>query len=233
MAVAATVALGACGSSHGSSSGAASGAVSSGAEATKTADQIVADAQHAFSGVSTVHIVGSVKSGGSNVQLDVVADHGRGGGTITANGLTFQTILDSQELYLKGDRATWTKAANASVANLLADKWIKTTIDNQQFGEFKSLLDVSQFASNFSPSGSLSKGSVTRFDGVEVVPVVDHSSDGGTMYVANSGSPYIVALVAPGGNNQGSLHLSQYGTAAIPSVPSGAIDLNQLLGRSG
>lgn len=224
-AVAGVALLTSCGSSHGS--GATNSGSTATGEASKPAAQIVTDAQDATGATSSVHIAGKVNSGGSVVQLDVVADHGRGGGTIVEGGMTFQTVLDGKTVYLRADAATWTKAANASVAGLLAEKWLKTTTDNQDFSEFGSLLDISQLVSQFSAHGTLTKGSVTTYDGVSVVPVTDHETDGGTVYVANTGSPYIVALVGTG-NNGGSLHFNQYGTATVPAVPAGAIDLNAL-----
>lgn len=224
---AAIVLLAACGSGEGPSSSGSGG----NGEAAKAPAQIVKDAQAATGGAKSVHITGKVNSGGQDVQLDVVADHGRGGGTITLNGLSFQTILDGKTVYLKADRAAWTKEANASVASLLADKWLKTTTDNQDFAEFATLLDVSQLVSNFTPTGTLNKGKVTSIDGVPAVPVAESGSDGGTMYVENTGTPYIVAIAGPT-SGSGQINFTQYNAAKIPAAPQGAIDLSQLEGGS-
>lgn len=225
--LATTLLLSACGSGEGPSSTNAGG----NGEASKSPDQIVKDARAATGSATSVHITGKVSSGGQNIQLDVVADHGRGGGTITENGMAFETVLDGKTVYLMADQATWTKAANASVAKLLAGKWIKTTTDNQDFRDFPSLLDISQLVSGFTPSGTLTKGKVTSVNGVAVVPVTDHESDGGTMYVENEGTPYIVAISGPTAS-AGRINFTQYNTAKIPATPQGAIDLSQLEGGS-
>lgn len=225
--IATTAVLAACGSGEGPSSSNSGG----NGEAAKAPAQIVKDAQAATGSATSVHITGKVNSGGQNVQLDVVADHGRGGGTITLNGSSFQTVLDGKTVYLKADKAAWTKEANASVASLLADKWLKTTTDNQDFAEFATLLDISQLVSNFTPTGTLTKGKVTSIDGVPSVPVAEGGSDGGTMYVGNSGTPYIVAIAGPT-SGSGQINFTQYNTAKIPAAPQGAIDLSQLEGGS-
>lgn len=216
------------------SSGGGSGATGSSAsgEAAKSPAQIVKDAQQATGDATSVHIKGAGTSGGTAVRLDIVAGHGRGGGTISESGATFQTVLEGKTVYLQADAATWTKVSNASVAGLLAGKWIKTSTDNQDFRDVAGLLDISQFVSNFSqPSGTLSKGSVSTVNGVSVVSVTDQGPDGGILYVANSGTPYIVALGATG-SDHGTMYFEQYGTAKFPPVPTGAIDLNALQGKS-
>lgn len=211
--------LGACGGGSASGNG----------EAGKPADQILKDAQAATGAASTVHITGSIDTGGTPVQLDVVADHGRGGGVITENGMVFDAVLDGKTVYLKADAPTWTKAANASVARMLANKWLKTTTNNQSFNEFATLLDISKLVSNLTASGKLVKGSATVVDGVKVVPITDTGSDGGTLFVALTGSPYIIAVRGPTAG-AGSIHFGGYGSAKVPTRPAGAIDLSGLMG---
>lgn len=223
--VSAAFALAACSSGEGPSSSAPGG----NSEATKTPLQILKDAEQATGGASSVHISGRGTTGGTPVQLDIVDGQGRGGGTITENGMSFQTVLDGKTVYLKADAATWTKAANATAAKLLADKWIKTTTDNQDFSDLAGILDISQFVSSLNQSGNLTKGNVTSVDGVPVVPVTDHGSDGGTLYVANKGTPYIIALAGTG-SDKGKIYFTQYNTARIPPDPSGAVDLKALEG---
>ena len=211
--------LGACGGGSASANG----------EASKPADQILKDAQAATGSASTVHITGSIDTGGNRVQLDVVADHTRGGGVITEAGMVFDTVLLGKTVYLKADAQTWTKAANPSVARMLADKWLKTTTNNQSFNEFTTLLDISKLVSNLTSSGKLVKGSATVVDGVKVMPITDTGSDGGTLYVALTGSPYIVAVRGPTAGS-GSIHFGAYNSAKVPAPPAKAIDLSGLMG---
>jgi hypothetical protein len=219
-ALAAALVAGACGSSHANS------------EAAKPVNQILTDADGATGGASSVHISGSVTSGGTPIHLDVVDGHNHGGGSVTVDGLTFRTVLDGQNVYLKGDAATWAKAANASVAKLLANRWLKTTTGNHDFSDFPKLLDLPQVVANLKASGKVVKQGTTKIDGRQVVALKDTGPDSGTLYVATTGPPYIVAVTG-GGTNSGTLHFSGYGSAQPPGVPAGAIDLDSLENGSG
>src|SRR5690348_11877670 len=62
-------------------------------ESAKAPSQIFADAKHATSSASSVHISGDITSGSSNIALDVVDSSGRSGGSITENGAKVQVVL--------------------------------------------------------------------------------------------------------------------------------------------
>jgi hypothetical protein len=109
----------------------------------------------------------------------------------------------------------------------LAGRWLKTTTANQDFADLTNLLDISKLASALTPSGALTKGAPTTFNKVAVVPLHDTGAKGGTLYVAATGKPYMIA-VRGGGTEPGTVTFSQYGTAKVPSPPAGAINLSQL-----
>jgi hypothetical protein len=204
-------------------------------EAAKSADEILADAQRATSGASTVHVSGSGASSGTALTIDAVLGHGRGGGTVSVNGATFDTVLDAQEIYLKADAASWSKVlnGNAAVASLLSDKWLKTTASNQDFSDFVSLLDISKFVSSLQPSGTVTKEPPTTLRGVPVIPLKDNGPDGGVLYVAGHGPPYIVAITGGASGDTGTIHFDQYNSATLPPPPAGAVDLNALANQGG
>ncbi len=204
-------------------------------EAAKSADEILADAQQATSGASSVHVSGSGTSSGTALSIDAVLGHGRGGGTVSVNGATFDTVLDGQEIYLKADAASWSKvlSGNTAVASLLSDKWLKTTASNQDFSDFVSLLDISKFVSSLQPSGTVTKESPTSLGGVPVIPLKDNGPDGGLLYAAAHGPPYIVAINGGASGDRGTIHFDQYNSATLPTAPSGAVDLNALANQGG
>ena len=214
--LAGAVTFGACGGgSHGNG------------EAIKPASQVLSDAEQASAAASSARISGNITSNGTQIQLQVVDGHNRGGGTVGVNGATFQTVLDGQEVYLKADAATWTKSANTAVAQLLANRWLKTTTSDQNFSSFAKLLDISQLVTNLKASGTVTKEATTKVDGISVIPLKDNGPSGGTLDVATTGAPYIIA-VSGGGRDQGILRFDEYGSARVPAVPTGAINLNSL-----
>jgi hypothetical protein len=177
-----------------------------------------------------VHVNGRGTSGGTSLTIDAVLGHGRGGGTVTANGATFDTVLDGGEIYLKADAPSWSKVLNGetAIASLLAGKWLKTTASNPDFSDFTSLLDISKFVSSLQPSGTIMKESPRTVDGVSVIPLKDNGPNGGSLYAATEGTPYIVAIAGGTSGDHGTIHFDHYNSATLPAAPSGAVDLNAL-----
>ena len=166
--LAGAVTFGACGGgSHGNG------------EAIKPASQVLSDTEQASAAASSARISGNITSNGTQIQLQVVDGHNRGGGTVGVNGATFQTVLDGQEVYLKADAATWTKSANPAVAQLLANRWLKTTTSDQNFSSFAKLLDISQLVTNLKASGTVTKEATTKVDGISVIPLKDNGPQWG------------------------------------------------------
>jgi hypothetical protein len=205
-------------------------------EAGFTADVILADAQQASGAASSVHVSGTGISSGTPLSIDaVLAPGGHGGGQITDNGATLDIVLDGQVVYIKATAANWSKLSPgipAAAADLLGDKWLKTTTSNKDFSDLASGLDISQFMSNLQPTGTVTKEPITTFDGVSVIPLKDNS-DGGLLYVASQGTPYIIASTGGTSSDHGVMHFSQYNSATVPSPPSGAVDLNALESQAG
>jgi hypothetical protein len=210
-------ALSACSSSSNSTSG----------EASKSATQIFSDAKRATESASSVHISGRVTSGTDKVDLDFVDSSGRSGGTISDNGSTFQIILSGQTVYLKGSAATFTKLTGAKAAGqLLGGKWLQTTTSNKDFGSLAGLFNLPNLIQGIQPQGTVHKGQVTFINGQSAIALTD-SSHKGTLYVADSGAPYMLKLVG-GAGQPDTITFDQYRSAKPPAIPSGAINLDQL-----
>lgn len=210
--------IAACGSPESSSSG----------ESTKSAGQIFNDAQAATGRASSAHVSGQVTSSGRHTTLNVVAGQGEGGGNVgTSGGASLQLVLAQSNVYIKADQASWqTFTPNSALANLLANKWLQTTTADSDFADIANLLDLSKLTASLKPTGSLTKGSTTTFNGQSAIPLID-SGNGGTLYVANKGTPYILGLKGSG-SSSGTLTFGQYNSGSIPIPPSGAVSLSQL-----
>jgi hypothetical protein len=204
------------------------GGSSSNGEATKSAQQIVTDAQKATQAARSVHISGTVASDGEKVTLDVVDGRTSGGGRIGLDGATFQVVLAKQEVYLKANAATWSKVSkSASAGQLLGDRWVRTTSSNSDFGQIAEFLELPKLVGALKSSGSLTKEKAATVDGQKVVPIKDNGENQGTLNVAASGTPYIVSLQT-GGSNTGTVHFNQYNKATIPAAPANSIDMDSL-----
>ena len=200
-------------------------------EASKSANQIFKDAEHATQSASSVHISGLVVSGKDTINLDFVDSSARSGGTISDNGATFQIVQSGKTVYLMGSAATMAKLGGGQAAGqLLGGKWLQTTTDNKDFGSLAGLFNLTNLVKSIQPTGTLQKGQVTTINGQSVVPLTDASKKG-TLYIATSGPAYMIKLVGPA--HAGAITLDHYQTAQPPAIPTGAINLDQLQSGSG
>jgi len=211
-----------------------SGGSSSNGEAAKPPNQVLADAKAATAAASSVHVAGSATSNGTPIKLDLVAAHGRGGGTVSESGATFRVILAGTKVYLRAAAADWDKLTGSSSAGqLFGDKWIQTTTANKDFADLANLVDISKLVDGFTPTGTVTKKPVTKFNGTTVLPLLDSGGNQGTLFVAATGKPVIVGVTNNSAGNAGSIVFNGYGSATAPSPPSGAINLDQLQQSTG
>ena len=196
-------------------------------EASKSPDEIVTDAGQAMAHLSSVRLAGSIKSGTKRISLDIVSSDGSGGGTMSSDGARFSIVVSPPDVYLRSDAASWTKltGGNKAAGQLLAGKWLHTTTDDQDFGGFSNLFDVSTFTKSAS-SGPVTKGRVRSYHGEEAIPITD-TTDESVAYVAATGKPYLLGIVGTG-SNRGEVVFSRFGTAKVPTPPKSSIDLSQL-----
>jgi hypothetical protein len=207
------------------------GGSSSNGVASKSAEEILSTAVTAAKGASSVHLRGSVTSGGKPLALDFQLANSRGAtGSMTLNGARAELVLVGGKVYLKGSADFWKLVAGAqgaAAAQLLKDRWIVAPAS----GEFASLVqitDVNALMTQLSENhGTLTKGAETTVDGQKVIAVV--SSKGGTLYVATTGKPYPVQL-SKSGSDGGKFSFDKWGASVKLEAPKGAVDLSKITG---
>ena len=196
-------------------------------EASKSASKIYADAEKATASASSVHISGRFSSGGDKIGIDFVDATRRSGGTISDNGATFQVILSGKTAYIKGSKATMTKiAGDAATGQLLGGRWLQTTVGNKDFGILTTVFNLTDLINSIQPQGRLRKDPVTTVNGQSVIGLTETALKG-TLYVANTGRPYVIKIVG-GPKAPGTITFDRFGSATPPAVPTGAVNLDQL-----
>jgi hypothetical protein len=206
---------------------AACGGSSGNGEASKSGNQVFSDAKKATATASSLHISGNLTDSGSLTGLDLEVGQGSGSGTITEKGATFDVVVHGKTLYLKADAATWTKAASAAAAKVLADKWIDFPSTSSDFSSFADLTSITKLTQTLTSSGKLAAPVKTTFQGKSAVKVVDTGSKKGVLYVAATGKPYILAIMRSG-STHGTIVFDGYNSAKIAGVPAGAKTITQL-----
>jgi hypothetical protein len=209
--------------------GACGGGASSNGEVNKAAAQILDDAKAAVREASSMRIVGQGVESGQPTSLEVTVTQNRGGGSITARGATLQVVSGAGEVYVKADAASWLKlTGKPAAATLFADRWVKAPATDAHFAGIADLVDLSKLVAELKPEGQITKEPLEHLDGTTVIPLVD--STGSTVYVAASGPSYILKVVNTSKSSGGAATITfdRYGHAAIPAIPTGAVDLSQL-----
>jgi len=213
------IALGGCGSSGGSSGNGI---------AAKTPTEILSAATAAADSASSVHVSGSIVSGGSPITLDLELVSGKGGrGQISEGGLSFNLIQVDDTAYISGSPAFYSHFGGPAAAQLLEGKWLKAPATSGSFSSLGSLTDLNQLLNTaLSDHGALSKGPTTTIDGQQVLSVSD-ASHGGTLYVATTGKPYPIEI-SKAGKTGGKISFSDWNAPVTLEAPKDAIDLSQL-----
>ncbi len=210
-----------CGSSSNSGGGSNNGV------AAKSPDGIITAASDAVKGVQTVHVSGSLVSGGSPITLDLNLVAGKGGGgQMSQNGLSFKLINLNQVVYINGSDAFWSHIGGSSAVQLFHGKWLRAPASGQ-FASIASLTGVQTlFGKLLSSHGKLAKGSTSTVAGQKVVGVID-TTKGGTLYVATTGKPYPVQ-VSNQGSQGGRITFDRYNQPVSLTAPANAVDVTKL-----
>lgn len=207
--------------------GGSSGGTSDNGVAAKSPDGILAAASNAVGGVKSVHVSGSLVSGGSPITLDLTLVAGKGGGgQMAESGLSFKLVNLNQVVYINGSDAFWRRIGGSSAVQLFHGKWLRAPA-NGQFASIASLTNVrTLFNKLLSSHGKLAKGSISTVAGQKAVAVMD-TTKGGTLYVATTGKPYPVE-VSEKGSDGGRIVFDRYNQSASLTAPANAIDVSKL-----
>jgi hypothetical protein len=188
-----------------------------------TASEILAKAKEALQAAKSVHLTGTSKQGTETFELDLrISQSGSAIGTIKVNGDAASLIRIGDALYFKADTGFYTKnGAPAAAAALLAGKYLKTTVDNKDFAEFKQFTDMKNLAATFlTPDGTAEKVAGKPIRGQETVGLQD-TVDGkntGRLYIATKGKAYPLA-VEPPPEETGKFELIDYDADVTASAP--------------
>jgi hypothetical protein len=169
----------------------------------------------------SVQLKGTVTQSKSTVAIDAsLFSNGDINGSFVESGSTIDIVKIGPTDYLKTTAAFYKATGTPSaVATLMGGQWIEVPDSTAGFG---SKFGLSSFTDSLSSNeGSLTAGTTSTIGGQGVVSV--HSSTGGTLYVATSGTPYPVEIVGAGvTSGTGTITFTQWNQAAVPTAPKGA-----------
>ena len=202
-------------------------------EASKSAAQVLADAAKAASAATSLRLSGQVNAGAQKIGLDLSIASCKGAtGSITLKGAKVDIVVIGSKGYMKGGADFWTRyvgQSSSALVSLLAGKWIAFPTTTPQFAGFTAFTNTQGlFAKLRKAGGKVTSNGATTFKGQSVVSINGGPSNG-TLYVANSGTPYPVALIKTGGG-AGEIDFSDWGATVTLTAPSGAVNFSKLAG---
>ena len=139
---------------------------------------------------------------------------------MSEQGESFDVLRAGKTVYVRGSRAFYTKVAGKQAAALLQGKWLSAPATTGQFASIGELTDIKTFFTGVLGShGTVTKGAETTIGGQKVIGLVDHSSSGGTLYIATTGKPYPIEIASPHGGASGAVHFTGWGTSIRIAAP--------------
>jgi hypothetical protein len=216
------------GSSPGTTSSSGNG------ETSKPATQVLTDAVKAADAASSLRLAGNVSSNGQQTAIDLSVAKGKGAtGSVTVKGQKVELVVVGSNGYMKGGTAFWTQFAGsngATIAQLLAGRWLKFPVNNAQFQPIVAFSDPQALFDSLQSgaSSALKNDGATTYKGQSVVALNDGAKNG-TLYVSATGTPYPVALVKTGSGG-GAIAFSDWNQSVSLTTPTNVLDFSQLTG---
>ena len=216
--------LAGCGGGSSSSSSSSSDNGISG----KSTAEILAATKAAADAASSVHVSGSIVSGGSPITLDMNLLAGKGGrGQLSEGGLSFELIQVNKTVYIKGSAAFYKHIGGSAAAQLLQGKWLKAPSTSSDFASLGQLTDLHQLVDQtLANHGTVTKLGTSTVNGEKVVGLTDKTK-GGTLYIAATGQAYPIQI-AKSGSGGGKINFSAWNKPVTLAAPANAIDVAQL-----
>ncbi|MFJ3900971.1 hypothetical protein [Streptomyces sp. NPDC090025] len=211
-----------------------------------TADQIADRAVTATQSATSVRMAGRVVSGGQPLDVDFsVDDHKQCTGTIRLEGGAAELRQTGGVTYMKGDQAFWRASMTSqglpapqveATIELLKGRWLKITPGQAGSSDLSDVCDLKALLADLGRDSAdrtgLVRGPDSAVNGTPVATVIKHKPGGETttVSVAETGKPYILKTVKTGGEQAGSVTLSDYDKPVTVVVPPAdeTVDLSVL-----
>ncbi|MEU8435060.1 hypothetical protein AB0F18_19460 [Streptomyces sp. NPDC029216] len=173
----------------------------------QTPEKIEDQAKAAATAATSVHLSGTLVSGGKSFTLDMRLKADGGSGEVKSQADTFQLLRVGEQLYLKASAAFWGKSDSAGK---LGDKYVKVPESDPTYKQFRGFTDMHVLLDGLlGLQGKLTKGGYTTVGHTRAVPLVADAGKGGKLTVSLEGTPYPLRMERAGG--AGRVELSEWG----------------------
>ena len=198
-----------------------------------TADKWVIRAITAEQKFGSVHVVGKITQGKSQIVLELLVNSdGEGGGEFVQDGNLIKIERVGPLLYFNAPTKFWRTHATAAQAKTYGGKWIEFSAVDPRFTSFDQFLSaadlvVAAFQGHTAP---LTVSKPTTFAGHKVVIVKDTvtvkgKKSTGLMYIAAKGPALVYKIVDDTPGDVSTVVFQHYGKGVTLTVPPNAINL--------
>jgi hypothetical protein len=205
-----------------------SGVVSGNGILSLPAQQVLDRAGAAVRGSSSVRIKGRVVQNGKTAELDLRLKGADGGvGTVVFDAHEYRIVRVGGDLYVTAGRGAF--RALGPAGGSLEGKPVRVSATDPRFAEVAGFTDLQRiFGLLLQPGAGLTKGDQKDVNGRHALALLNAAGNGGTLWVATSGTPYPLRLDAPPSVSaaaSGRLDFSDYGAPVTLTPPPGAVGL--------
>ncbi|MFJ8665018.1 hypothetical protein [Streptomyces sp. NPDC093600] len=200
-----------------------------------SADEIGDRAVTATQSATSLRMAGRVTSDGQPVDIDLALnDKNECTGQMKIKGGTADLRQAAKITYLKGDEPFW-RASMASrgtpqqradaTVELLKDRWLKITPGQSGTSDLSEVCDLKKLLDDMGDEPAerkgLTRGPDAEVEGTPVATLVKKKPGGETttVSVSQEGKPHILKMVKTGGDEPGSIVLSDYDKPVKVVVP--------------
>lgn len=182
-----------------------------------SADQIEDKAKTAVTGARSVHLSGTLVSGGKSFTLDMRLGADGGSGEVKSqDDSTFQLLRVGEQLYLKAGSAFW---GQSEAAGKLGDKFVKVPEGDPSYKQFRGFTDMHVMLDGLlGLDGKLTKvEDYIKVGHTRAVQVSADKGKGGKLSVSLEGTPYPLLMERAGG--AGRVVLAEWGEPVELTAP--------------
>ncbi|MFF1510543.1 hypothetical protein [Streptomyces sp. NPDC058326] len=211
-----------------------------------TADEIGDRAVTATQSATSLRMTGRVVSDGQPLDIDLALnDREECTGVMKIKGGTAELRQADRITYMKGDETFWrvsmasqgmSEAQIDVTIELIKGRWLKIAPGQPGSDDIGGVCDLKELLSDLDKDkeerSGLTRGPDAEVDGTPVATLVKKKTGGETttVSVAQEGKPYILKMVRTGGDEPGSMTLSDYDKPVDVVVPPAdeTVDLSKL-----
>ena len=188
-------------------------------ESAKPAAQVLADAVTVMGHLRDFHVAGQAATSGVSVALNLSISKEGGGGSLTELGAKIELVTTTEFSYMKAGVASWDALTHSdAMAQLLANRWLQVHTSDPQYASFSRLTFTGKFLALFiAAPGHLSKLGMSAADGRSAIVLANDV--GARYFIAAYGPPYLLEFSTGNALASGTLHMTDFGDAPLPSVP--------------